>query len=101
MKKFILLAALTLPFGGCTTTTDYKTGAVAANAPTTAEYPIPVYSEDMDVPRPCNVMGTISIGHTSLTTIGGSIDKEMEKVMRAAHEKGADAVQITSIQKPG
>jgi hypothetical protein len=100
MKKFILLVVMSSLLAGCTTT-SYKPGPTAAGTPTAGDYPLPLYTEDMDVPRPCNLIGTIAIGHTSLTMIGGSIDKEMEKVMRTAHEKGADVVKIVAIQKPG
>ncbi len=100
MKKFILFMAFASLLNGCTTT-SYKSGPAAVSTPTTQDYPIPVYTEDMDVPRPCQVIGTISIGHTSVTMIGGDIDKEMEKVMQAAHQKGADVVKIVSLQKPG
>lgn len=99
-KKLGSCFILTLLLAGCTTT-SYKTGTATARAPTDKDYPIPVYTQDDDVPRPCQVIGTISIGHTSVTMIGGAIDQEMEKVMKAAHEKGADVVKIVSIQKPG
>ena len=64
-------------------------------------YPVLVYTERMTVPRPCEVIGTISIGDTRFTMFGGSIESEMGKVMKTAREKGADAVQIKSIEKPG
>ncbi len=100
MKKIALFFASTLLLAGCSTTTTYKpNGDIVAPKP--ADYPIPVYTENMEVPRPCNLIGTVSIGYTSFTVSGGSIDKEMIKVMKAAHEKGADVVKIASIQKPG
>jgi hypothetical protein len=33
--------------------------------------------------------------------VGGTVEKEMKKVMKEAHAKGADAIQIQSIRKPG
>jgi hypothetical protein len=63
-------------------------------------YPILVYTEDMTVPRPCEVIGTISIHDTRLTMFGGSVENEMKKVMQTAREKGADAVQMKSLEKP-
>jgi len=47
------------------------------------------------------VIGDISIDHTPLTISGGAFGDEMRKVMRRAHARGADAVQIVAIQKPG
>jgi hypothetical protein len=102
-KTLFIFAALPWLLASCTTTTSYKPAKAAAVAltPKPADYPIPVYTENMEVPRPCHLIGKVTIGHTGFTVIGGSIDKEMEKVMKAAHEKGADVVQITSIEKPG
>ncbi|HEY4416818.1 MAG TPA: membrane lipoprotein lipid attachment site-containing protein, partial [Verrucomicrobiae bacterium] len=100
MKKIILFTTLAALLAGCTTT-SYKPDNAAPGISTAKDYPIPVYTEDEDVPRPCKVIGTIIIGHTMFTMFGGSIDKEMEQVMQLAHEKGADVVKEVSIQKPG
>jgi hypothetical protein len=102
MKIFTPLFILTLLFAGCTTTTSYHPAPnVTAGEPTADDYPIPVYTEDDDAPRPGKLIGEIAIGHTSVTVVGGSIDDEMKKVMKLAHEKGADFVQIVSVGKPG
>ena len=85
---------------GCTTFTTYKPNMAAGMAKPVG-YPVLVYTERMTVPRPCEVIGTISIGDTRFTMFGGSIESEMGKVMKTAREKGADAVQIKSIEKPG
>jgi hypothetical protein len=104
MKKipFAFIASVLL-LAGCSTTTVYKPAQSDATMPSPkpADYPIPVYTENMDVPRPCHLIGKVTIGHTGLTVMGGSIDKEMEKVMKVAHQKGADVIQIASIEKPG
>jgi hypothetical protein len=84
---------------GCSTALTYKPN-MAAGPARPVGYPIPVYTEHMTVPRPCEVIGTISIGDRTLTMFGGSFESEMEKVMQNAWEKGADAVQVTSVEKP-
>jgi hypothetical protein len=64
-------------------------------------YPVPVYTERQTVPRPCELIGTVSIGGGQFTMFGGSAESEMKKVMLTAWEKGADVVQITSVEQPG
>jgi len=100
MKKLIPILAWSCLLGGCTTVATYKPHA-PAGAPKPENYPICLYNEDMDLPRPCTLIGEITIDHTPFTFIGGSIDDEMKRVMKTAHEKGADIVQISSVQKPG
>jgi len=97
------VAALVLLCGGmtgCTTWTTYDPLA-AANPPTRADYPIPVYAPDQEPPRPCTPLGVITIQHTPLTIQGGGVAKEMQQVMQRAHATGADAVQLVVLQKPG
>lgn len=84
---------------GCSTVTTYRSNMAAGPAKAVG-YPILVFTEDMTVPRPCEVIGTISIHDTRLTMFGGSVESEMVKVMRTAREKGADAVQMKSVEKP-
>ena len=100
MKKLAFILALPWLLGGCGTIATYKP-QLPAGSPRPADYVIPVYDQNMEIPRPCKVIGEISVGHTSFTVMGGSADEEMEKVMKAAHEKGADAVQVVSVDKPG
>jgi hypothetical protein len=85
---------------GCSTTVTYQSN-LPAGPSKPAGYPIPVYPENMTVPRPCVVIGTASIGGGQFTMFGNSVESEMKKLMRAAWEKGADVVQITSTEKPG
>jgi hypothetical protein len=84
---------------GCSTVATYKPNT-AAGPVKPVGYPIPVYTEDMTIPRPCEVIGTISIGGGHFTMFGGSAESEMKKVMQTAQEKGADAVQMKTIEKP-
>src|ERR1700677_3356280 len=99
MNKLPAFLLLTLLLSGCGTWTSYHQRSVAG-PPTTAKYPIPVYMPDREPPRPCITLADISINHTELTITGGSISAEMQKVMKKAHAKGADAVPIVEVQKP-
>lgn len=90
---FLLLA-------GCSTTVTYNSN-LPADPAKPAGYPVPVYSRNMTVPRPCVVIGTVSIGGGPFTMFGNSVESEMEKLMQTAWQKGADAVQITSAEEPG
>ncbi len=78
----------------------YKSNLPAALPAKPVGYPIPIYPEQITVPRPCQVIGTISIGGGQFTMFGGSLQSEMKKVMQTAWEKGADAIQITSATQP-
>ena len=89
----------TLILTGCSTVTTYKPKAAAGPAKP-ADYPILVYAEDMTVPRPCEVVGTVSVGGGHFTMRGGSAESEMLKVMQAAREKGADAIQMKTMEQP-
>lgn len=84
---------------GCSTVVTYKPN-LAAGPVKPAGYPLPVYTEDMTVPRPCEVIGTVSISGGHFTMFGGSAESEMQKVMQTAWEKGADAVQMKSAATP-
>jgi len=97
VAPFLLLILLPT---GCSTVTTYKPNMAVGPAKPVG-YPIPVYTEDMTVPRPCEVIGTVSIGGGRFTLFGGSAESEMLKVMRTAREKGADAVQMKSAETPG
>ncbi len=100
MKNLALLLFSMLLLTGCGTVVTYKQNTAAGLAKGD-NYPIPVYTEDQTVPRPCEIIGTVSVGDTFFTVTGGSAEAVTLKVMRTAHEKGADAVQITSIRQPG
>jgi hypothetical protein len=100
MKRLALILFLPWLFTGCTTVATYHPNSPPA-APKPADYHIPVYNSDADIPRPCVLIGQIAITYTPFTIVGGSADDEMKRVMKAAHKKGADVVQLTSVQKPG
>src|SRR5712675_1147487 len=87
-----------LMFTGCTTV-SYKSNSPVGSAKP-ADYPIPVYAPETRVPRPCEIIGMLSINAGKFTMFGGSSDKEVKKVMQQAREKGADVVKFISIEKP-
>ena len=98
--RYLALSLLSMVLlAGCSTVTTYKSN-MAAGPAKPAGYPVLVYTEDMTVPRPCEVIGTVSIHDSRLTMFGGSVESEMEKVMQTARKKGADAVQMKSVEKP-
>ena len=97
-SALFLFSALLL--AGCSTVATYQSKTSAGPAKP-ADYPILVYTEDETVPRPCEVIGTISIHAGDFTVFGGSLESEMKKVLQAAREKGADAVQMKSVERPG
>jgi hypothetical protein len=99
MKKFARYAVLLFLLAGCSTTKVYRPNTAAGPAKP-ANYPIPLYNEDMPIPRPCELIGELSIGDTEFTVSGGSMKSVMKTMMDTAHEKGADVVQITSMLKP-
>jgi len=94
-----LFLTLILLLSGCGTTKTYMPNLAAWPA-RPADYPIPIYNEDMRIPRPCQLLGKLSIGDTQLTLFGGSMEGVMKTLMATAHEKGADAVELTSIKQP-
>jgi len=85
---------------GCSTTLTYQPNLPAGPA-RPAGYPIPVYTENMNVPRSCAVIGTVFIGGGHFTMRGGSAEEETSKIIKTAWEKGADAVQVRSVEDPG
>jgi serine protease Do len=99
MKTPPLLLTAVLILSGCTTAVTYKPKASAGPAKS-AEHPVFVYLEGMKIPRPFEVLGTVHVGDTGFTTVGGSLDDVMKKVVENARQKGADAVQVTSIKAP-
>ena len=98
--RYLLPFLLSLTLTGCSTVVTYRPNSPAGPAKPVG-YPIPVYTRQMTVPRPCGVVGTVSVGGGLFTMFGGSAESEMKKVTREAWEKGADAVQITSVGQPG
>jgi hypothetical protein len=99
-KNLALFLFSVLLLTGCGTVVTYKSNTPASPAKPVG-YPISVYTEGMIIPRPFEVIGTVSVGNSAFTVVGGSVDDEMKKVMQNAREKGADAVRMASIEKPG
>lgn len=99
MKNLALFVSLILLLAGCATPSYQPKLPDGLAKP--ADYPIPIYNEDAVIPRPCEVIGQFSVNAGSLTMIGGSVEAEMKALLRAAHEKGADVVQMVSTDKPG
>lgn len=99
---FYGVALLTLLLAGCTTSLHYKPATASGTTRTAwpANYPVPLFMEDATLPRPATVIGTVSTSDTGFSTIGGDIQVELKKLLQLAREQGADAVQITSLQKP-
>jgi hypothetical protein len=95
----VLFLFLLFLLAGCGTTRTY-TPHTAAGPAKPAGYPIPIYSVDMRIPRPCQLIGEFSVGDTQLTMFGGDMKGVMKTLMETAHEKGADVVELTSIRKP-
>lgn len=93
---FCLAALLT----GCSTVLTYQPYLPAGPARPPG-YPIPVYTEDTSPPRPCVVIGTVKVDTGFLTMRGGSAEDETKRIIKTAWEKGADAIQVRSIDKPG
>jgi len=99
MKNLALFLFSMLLLTGCGTIVTYKSNTPASPAKPVG-YPISVYTEGMIIPRPFEVIGTVSAGASGFTVVGGSVDDVMKKVMQNAREKGADAVRVASIEKP-
>lgn len=95
--EFLCLAAL---LTGCSTVVTYEPHSPPGPAKPVG-YPVPVYTEDMTVPRPCQLIGTVTVGEGTLTMRGGSADEETKKIIKTAWEKGADVIKINSIETPG
>jgi len=99
MKHFALLVFAVVLLAGCTTTSKYVSKSPAGN-PKPEDYPIYIYTENVSVPRPFDIIGTMHIGDTPFTVIGGSLESVMNKLMNNARKKGADAVQLTNLEEP-
>ena len=99
MKQLAPFVLLIFLLAGCGTTKTY-TPKLAGGPPKPADYPIPVYNLNMRIPRPCALIGELSIGDTQLTMFGGDIQGVMKTIILTAREKGADVVELTSIKPP-
>lgn len=98
--RYITILTSVLLLAGCTTTKKYEATSAAAGAPKSDDYPIYVYPESVAIPRPFEIIGTMQIGETPFTMMGGSLEGVLNTLMQSAREKGADAVQITNLKEP-
>lgn len=89
---------LALAMAGCATP-SYKPYSIAP-PPKPMKYPIPAYSPEMRIPRPCELIGTVSINAGKFTLFGGSAGAQLEEILLCAREKGADVVRFASVEKP-
>ncbi|HEU6448780.1 MAG TPA: DUF1471 domain-containing protein [Verrucomicrobiae bacterium] len=94
----VCLFAIVFAFSGCATA-KYQS-ELPAGQPRSADYPIPLYMENQKVPRACEIIGTVSINPGSFVMFRGSPETETRRILEMAHEKGADAVKVTSMEKP-
>jgi len=99
MKHLALCLFVILLVVGCTSITQYESKAPGGPAKP-ADYPIYVYTEKMKVPRPFEVIGTMHVGDTPFTVMGGSLASVMNKLMQNARQKGADAIQLVTVKSP-
>jgi hypothetical protein len=99
MKNLFPLLVLASLFTGCSTVVKYEAKSTAGPAKP-VDYPIYLYAENMEVPRPCEIIGTMHVGDTLFTVTGGSLEKELQKLSQHARQKGADAVQIVLVHYP-
>lgn len=97
LALFLFLAFLST---SCSTTVTYQAQLPAGPAKPEG-YPIPVYTENMVVPRACEMIGTVFVGGGHFAMRGGSAEEETQKIIKTAWEKGADAVQVRSVEEPG
>ena len=99
MKQLAPFFLLIFLLAGCGTTKTYL-ASTAAGPPKPVNYPIPIYNLNMRIPRPCELIGELSIGDTQLTLFGGDLQGVMKTIMATAHEKGADVVELSSLKPP-
>ena len=100
MKIPTLILFLILLLPGCSTVAKYESKVTAGPAKP-ADYPIYIYPQEIMVPRPCEIIGTIRVSDSLFTVMGGSLEDTMKKLRANARQKGADAVKLTAINPPG
>ncbi len=99
MKTSPSLACLLLMITGCSTAVKYDQ-KLASSPPKPADYPICVYAENTRVPRPFEVIGTMHVSDKPFTVFGGTLDGVVTTLRENARQKGADAVQLTTLKTP-
>ena len=98
-KKLLLGLSLVTLLLGCTTVKSYVANT-KPGAAKPADHPIYVYNEKAPVPRPYEIIGTMSISDTPLTVFGGSFEGELDTLRKQARKRGADGLQITQVDSP-
>ena len=81
IRHLALFFVSVLLLTSCSTAVTYKPNMPAGLARPVG-YPIPVYTERDTVPRPCRLIGTVSIGGDQFAMFGGSVESEMKKMMQ-------------------
>ena len=97
-RSFLGVTLVTLLFG-CTTVKTYVSNA-KPGAARPADYPIYVYNEKSPVPRPYEIIGTMTISDTPFTVFGGTLEGEVDTLRQQARKRGADGLQITQVEPP-
>ena len=100
-NPLLILTLVTLAglIAGCTTVKTYV--PLAESGPAKAkDYPIYLYNEKAAVPRPYEVIGTMSIRDTPFTMFGGSFEGELKTLRQNARLRGADALKLTAVEQP-
>ncbi|HXF09792.1 MAG TPA: hypothetical protein VN625_03335 [Desulfuromonadaceae bacterium] len=98
LANCLLLFAIAAGIGAGCAAPSYKAYSTAPPKPT--DYPIPAYTPEQRIPRPCKLIGTVSIEAGKFTVFGGSAGAQLAEILSYAHEKGADAVRFVAVQKP-
>lgn len=99
MKTPVLFLVPVVLLAGCATTVTYD--ARTADGPAkSADYPIYVYTEHVKSPRPVEIIGSMHVGDTPFTMAGGSLEKVLDTLRKGARQRGADAIQIKSVDTP-
>lgn len=84
---------------GCSSVERYE-ARIADGPAKPADHPIYVYTEEVKCPRPYEILGTMHVSDTPLTMGGGSLEAVILKLRETARQKGADAIQVTSVDSP-
>jgi hypothetical protein len=99
MSKTPLPLLLLWLLAGCTTVVKYQPKTAAGPAKP-ADYPIYIYPERVQLPRPCEIIGTMHVGDTPFTVFGGTLEGVLNTLRKNARQEGADALQLTVVKSP-
>lgn len=102
MKFISLFITLLLFTYGCTTmvSTDIKDYSHKSKVDKTSIDEIKVYFTN-DFPNvPHKIIGSVNIGDTGLTTIGGDLESVINDAVEKGYELGGDAILIKNVKEP-